>query len=118
MALDSSLIFHDEMVAVGLFFFHFFFFIRASHKEAFGPGMGEEGARRVKSPSPEIWPGRGLQTTHLHLRRPSSNALAKTQTEYGSISTKTGPTSGLEYYVPIFDQPGFEIARSDFNFES
>ena len=36
------------MVAVGLFYFHLFFFIRASHKEAFDPGMGGEGARRVK----------------------------------------------------------------------
>ena len=51
VVLDSSLIFHDEMVAVGLFYFHLFFFIRASHKEAFDPGMGGEGARRVKDKS-------------------------------------------------------------------
>ena len=47
--LDCSLAFHGEMVAVGLFYFHLFFFVRASYSKAVGPRIGGQGARRVKS---------------------------------------------------------------------
>ena len=44
-----SLVLHDETVVRDFFYSDIFFFVRASHNEAFGTGMGEEGARRVNS---------------------------------------------------------------------